>query len=145
MKGDSAYKFIIFLLIFTTIELLIAIANQFYVPNNKKYEDLQPLQQILYKLRLYLNTIEAFLIIYLFAVYGQYLNILTIILFVAIFLAIIRYFLFARKWIYYFVEKNESNSKIFDFIEGKFGVFQNAGIVILLIYIIARIFLFKIY
>lgn len=145
MKGDSAYNFVIFTLVFTTIELIIAIANQFYVPNDKKYEDLSTTQKILSSLRFYLNIIEAFMIIYLFAVYGQYLNILTIILFVSIFLAIIRYFLFARRWIYYLIEKTETNAPIIDFIEGKFGVFQNAGIVILLIYINARIFLFKVY
>lgn len=145
MKGDSAYNFVIFVLIFTTIELFIAIVNQFYVPNNKKYEELSTTQQILSSLRFYFNLIEGALIIYLFAVYGQYLNYLTIILFIAIFLAIVRYFLFARHWIYNLIEKNENNASIINFVEGKFGVFQNALIVSLLIYINARIFLFKVY
>jgi len=145
MKGDLVYSFIVYLLISIIVELVVAITNQFYVPLDKKYEELTPTQKILSQTRLYLNIIEVFVISYVLFNYSKYLNILTIILLVSILIACSRYFLFAKGLIYYFVNKTEKNTTIFNFIEGPIGKIQNFGITILLIYIVIKVFFFKVY
>jgi hypothetical protein len=145
MKGDAVYSFMIFLIFFIIIELIVAIINQYYVPLRKNYDELTPTQKMLSTLRFYLNVIELNILIYTLFKYGEYLNSLTILLVVSILIACIRYFLFAREYIYYFVDKTEKNNIIVDFIEGPFGKAQNIGIVVLLIYIVIKLYFFKLY
>ena len=145
MKGDEVYSFMIFLLFFIIFELIVAIVNQFYVPENKTYEELTPTQKMLSTLRFYLNIIQLSILIYTLFNYSKYLNSLTILLIVSILIASIRYFLFAREYIYYFVDKTDKNGIIVDFIEGPFGKAQNIGILFLLIYIVIKLYFFKLY
>jgi hypothetical protein len=145
MRNDSVYNFIVYLLIFIIIELLVAIVNQYHVPHDKKYEDLTIIQKILSTLRFHFNIIETIIIFYVLLNYGKYLNYLTLLLFVSILFACFRYFLFALGLIYKFVDKTERNESIVNFIERKFGKIQNIGIVLLLIFIVFRIYYFKVY
>jgi hypothetical protein len=145
MKSDFVYNFMTILLIFIIIELTIAIANQNYVPLDKKYKDLTITQKILSNLRFYFNIVETFLISYILFNYSKYLNSLTILLLVSILIGCVRYFFFGLGLIYFFIDKTKKNDTIVYFIEDIFGKIQNTGIMILLIYIIIRIYFYKIY
>jgi hypothetical protein len=145
MKSDLVYNFMILLLIFIIIELSIAVTNQIYVPLDKQYKDLTPTQKILVELRFYFNIIETVLLSYTLFNYSEYLNGLTILLLVSILIACFRYFLFGLGLIYHFVNKTKKNTIIVDFIEDTLGKYQNIGIIILLTYIIVRIYFYKIY
>ena len=145
MKGEFVYISLTFLLIFIIFELAVAITNQYYVPRDKKYEELNTIQKILATLRFYFNIIETILIIYFLFYFYDYLNNATIFLLVSILLACFRYFFFELELIYYFVNKSERNLKRIDFIEGTFGKIQNISILLLLIYIIITIYFFKIF
>lgn len=145
MKGEFVYISLTFLLIFIIFELAVAITNQYYVPRDKKYEELNTIQKILATLRFYFNIIETILIIYFLFYFYDYLNNATIFLLVSILLACLRYFFFELELIYYFVNKSERNLKRVDFIEGTFGKIQNISILLLLIYIIITIYFFKIF
>jgi hypothetical protein len=145
MKSDSVYNFMIFLLIFIIIELSIAVTNQIYVPHGKKYQDLTLTQKILSNLRFYFNIVEVILLSYVLYNYSKYLNWLTILLLVTILIACVRYFLFGLELIYFFVNKTNKNDIIVNFIEETVGKIQNIGIILLLIYIVLRIYFYKIY
>jgi hypothetical protein len=145
MKSDSVYNFMIFLLVFIIIELIVAVTNQIYVPFGKKYEELTVTQKILSNLRFYFNIVETILLTYVLFNYSKYLNNWTILLLVSILIACMRYFLFGLGLIYYFVDKTKKNYIIVDFIEETIGKIQNIGIILLLVYIVIRIYFYKIY
>lgn len=136
MKGDLVYNFIVYIFLFIIFEISVALINQFYVPENKNYDDLTPTQKLLFTLRYYLNVIELIIITYVLFKFGQYLNYLTIIFLIFTLLAIFRYFLFSRGLIYYFVDNAH-------FIEGTLGKFQNMTILILSVFIVLRIYFYQ--
>ena len=146
MKGDQVYNFMIGLVIFIAADMIVALINQFYVPyDGTKYEELTFIQKILYSLRFYFNIVQIILVTYTLYFYSKYLNYLTILLIVLVWLASARYFLFALKLIYYFINKTEKNDIIIEFIEGTLGKVMNSGILILLIYLIIKIYFLKSY
>ena len=85
MKSDNLYIFMTFLIIFIIIELTVALTNQYYVPRNKKYNELTGVQKFLVNSRFYLNILETIILIYVLANYSKYFNHLIILLLVFIF------------------------------------------------------------
>jgi hypothetical protein len=145
MKGDNVYFLMTVLIIAIIVELSVALLNQYYVPYDKKYNELTPIQKVLSSMRFYFNIIESLVVIYVLFNYSSYFNHLFILLLVFILLACARYFFFELGLGYYFVERSKRNYIIFDFMEETFGKLQNIAILFLLMVIIVRIYIFKIY
>jgi len=140
MKGDLVYNYMTNLLIFITIEFAVAIITQFYVPRDKTYEELSYPERFLTTLRFYLNIIEVIVVAYALVNFSKYLNLVTNIFLISILLACLRYFLFAAKFIYYFIDETKRNANIVDFMEGTFGIIQNLTIFFLLAFTVIRIY-----
>jgi len=145
MNNSYIFNLLTLLLFFVLIEVFVAIINQYYVPDEKPYNELTTTQKILKQLRFYFNIIETIMISVFLFYYGKFLNWLTILFLVSMLISAFRYFLFALQLVYYFVNKTEKNMIIVDFIEKTFGKIQNWTNFILIVIIIARIYFFKFY
>jgi hypothetical protein len=114
------------------------------MPQKKPYEELTNTQKFLVTMRFYDNIIGTIIIVYILINCRKYINGLTILFFVSLLISNITYFLIVKEYIYIFIDKSQRNKEIVNFIDSPIGTIQNACNLLLVIYIVFKLFFTKV-
>jgi len=138
MEEETKYYMLIFFVVFLFIKKIIDLVVEAKFPTYKNVKNSSSFWQNLVKLESVLEIVSSIFVIYFLMFFN--LNYFIKIIFILILLHSIKYFLIEDRYIFLFIDDNNNNQKIIDFIDIYMDGSNNVIISVFALFALVKIF-----
>jgi hypothetical protein len=140
-KSDEVYQFLIYYFIFAFFQRMLAVYVSYNLDSiHEDISNASPVIQYLFRIRQTLSFVNVFFITYIF--YNFKLNNYIFVLLFLLFIKSLEFIIIGTGWIFYFIEENEDNKYVTDFIDNQLGFYLNIFTYFYILYLLLKLYSF---
>lgn len=140
-SSDQVYQILIYYFIFAFFQRMLAVYVSYNLDSiHEDINNASPFMQYLFRIRQILSFVNVFFITYIF--YNFKLNNYIFVLLFLLFIKSLEFIIIGTGWIFYFIEENEDNKYVTNFIDNQIGFYINIFTYFYILYLLLKLYSF---